>query len=163
MRWVRRAFLVSLIIFSASCRADQPIDCIAANREIFDCFDADPSALREGRYDQCIPHSQSLTISGVWVSDFEWNQFHEDSGEPSRGTKLQDFKRFIEVLPELAITDDEMDVGDGAVIGRITFVGRRPLCRPYLGSSWIMVDRVLSWDVLETGQSGSITYGADGN
>lgn len=162
---VQRATILSLSLFVVSCSAGQPIDCVQANRDVFDCFEANPSALEEGRYDRCIPHSRALTITGIWVSDFEWNQFHEDGGELPTDLELDDFKRYVEILPELTSSDalSEIDGDGGSVIGRIRFIGRRPLCSPYPGSASILVDRVLSWETLETGPSGSITYGPDAN
>lgn len=165
MLWVQRATILSLSFFVVSCGADQPIDCVQADRDVFDCFEANPSALDEGRYDRCIPHSKALSITGIWVSDLEWNQFHEDGGELPTDVKLSDFKRYVGILPELTRSDalGEINGSGGAVIGRIRFIGRRPLCSPYLSSAWIMVDRVLSWEPLETGPSGSITNGPHTN
>ena len=119
--------------------------------------------LAESRLDLCIPHSESLLLTGIWVTDFEWNQFHEDGGEPVKGSELRAYKRYVDTLPELYGRDalGEIDTGDGAAIIRIRFIGRRPLCSPLSDSESIIVDRVLSWEAIETGPAESITYGPD--
>lgn len=160
-RW-RSAAAIGLLYFAASCRADQPTDCIQANREVFSCVDGNQSVQKDGRFDLCIPHSEAFTTTGVWVSDFEWNVFHEDDGF-SRKLNVDNYKRYLAELPELrgAASLSEISARHGAIVGRITFVGRRPLCNPYYDRPSIFVDRILSWKVLSTGPSGSITYGPD--
>ena len=160
-RW-RAAAVIGMLYLMASCRADQPIDCIQANRNIFTCVDGNPSVLDEGRFDLCIPHSEPIKVTGVWVSDFEWNMFHEDDGS-SRNSKIGDYERYSNVLPALRGSKKLSEIADRseAIIGRITFVGRRPLCNPLSEPPSIFVDRILSWKVLKTGPSGSITYGPE--
>lgn len=160
-RW-RGAAVIGLLYLAASCRADQPVDCIQANRDIFSCVDGNPSVLEEGRLDICIPHSEPIKVTGVWVSDFEWNVFHEDDGS-SRNSKIGKYESYLAELPELHGDKKLSEIGarNGAIIGRITFIGRRPLCNPYYGRPSILVDRVMSWKVIKTGPSGSITYNSE--
>jgi hypothetical protein len=159
----RRAAILGMLFFAVSCRVDQPIDCIQSNRDFFSCAEDNLSMLERGRFDLCIPHSVPLRITGIWVADFEWNVFHEDDGHQPPNTGIGDYKRYLDVLPELRGSEafSDLGLGDGSVIGRITFVGRRPLCSPIRDRPSIMVDRILSWEVLETGPSGSITYGPE--
>ena len=172
-KWMPRRLIVlaattSLMI--ASCGSDPQIetgaaiDCAKANREFFDCAEANPEMVEESRWDICLPHSEPLLLAGVWVTDFEWNQFHEDAGQMPNGQSVKDYRRYIETLPELSGTAlRAIDIGEGAAIVRVRFEGRRRLCNPYPDFDRILVDRVISWDVISSESSGSIAYGSEAN
>lgn len=162
MRPVRSWTIFAALLLTSSCKDKALIDCAAANREIYDCINANPAFLNQAQLDLCIPYSEGLLLEGVWVTDFEWNQFHEDDGLSAPGEAPVNYKRYIDILPRLnGAALREIDSGGGAAVTRIRFEGRRPLCKPVLGSDDIIVDRVLSWEVLEVGPVNSITYGPD--
>ncbi len=167
LRYLRSASALSALLIGASCGvgepADEPIDCPTANRQIFECVEANRAAVEQGEWDLCIPHSESLLLTGIWVTDFEWNQFHEDGGEARTFDDLDDYKRYSDWTPQLYGPEPlgEIDKGEGAAIGRIEFIGRRRLCNPYPDAPRIMVDQVISWETIETSPRNSITEGAD--
>jgi len=167
LRCLRSASALTVLLIATSCSvnapADEPVDCPAANRQIFECVEANRAAVEAGQWDLCIPHSESLLLTGIWVTDFEWNQFHEDGGETRTFDDLNDYKRYSDLAPQLygPVPLGEIDKGDGAAIGRIEFIGRLPLCSPFPDFPRIKVDRVISWEILETSPRNSITYGPD--
>ena len=166
-RLLRPASALVALLIAASCGAgkpaDEPVDCPTANRQIFECVEANRAAVEAGQWDLCIPHSESLLLTGIWVTDFEWNQFHEDDGEIPPQKSLDDYQRYDTWAPQLFGPESlgEIEKGEGAAIGRIKFIGRRPLCSPYRDFPRIAVDRVISWEILETKPRNSITYGPD--
>ncbi|RPF71261.1 hypothetical protein [Aurantiacibacter spongiae] len=144
----------------SACGSEAPLDCAKADAAFSACFDENAHRSLDERFETCILHSRQLLLSGVWVTDFEWNQFHEDVDRSQKGGWDESHLRFGENLPQLAGPGlRDVDTGDGAAITRNTFVGRRRLCDPYPDFDRLTVDRVVSWQVLARGEEGAITYG----
>lgn len=144
--------LMSAAISVAACEQDKPIDCREVYRELDACVETVLSEANDADFaiDQCLPYSEPITITGLFVEDFEYNVFLE--GPYAHQTDPWEIPLFETKL--LWGRERERHEGpDGkklATVSRVTFEGRRPLCKALPDEQWIIVDRLIEEEIVRS-------------
>ena len=132
----------------AACGQSEALDCREAYRELDACAEKVLAGGGEFQWDQCLPYSAPLIITGLFAHDFEYNVFLEgpyaDQRDPWE-TPL--------FASKLAWDHDLHKGADGkqlATVSRVTFEGRRPLCLALPDEQWIIVDRLIEEEVVQS-------------
>ena len=142
------AFVPSAAALLAACAQDAPVDCPEYFTNVDECVDQATKDDDGFTWDECLPYSEPTVIVGLFAQDFEHNVFWEGPNadleevwsHPYPATRLQ-------LDRPLKADAEGMQL---ATITRLRFVGRRPLCIVTTGESWLMVDEILSEEVIET-------------
>ena len=140
--------LVASTLWVAACGQNKPLDCREVYRELDVCFEQEMSAGGQLKLDKCLPYSDPVTITGLYAHDFEYNVFLEgpyaDQQDPWE----------VPLFTSKLLWDHDLHKGaDGkhlATVSRVTFEGRRPLCLALPDEQWIIVDRLIEEEVVQS-------------
>jgi len=127
---VRALLLIWLSVALGACQKEQPLDCSKMIlRNVDSCFQKNRSKGEAASLVACLPFSERLKTSGIWVVGFEKNDFFEGWGarlppadiiwNQSTGASL--------------VVDDELQkkvapIGPHTYALQVDIVGRRALC-----------------------------------
>ena len=145
---MKRSLAFLLIFTLSACENGTPVDCRAVYRKIPQCLDRAASDGSKFRWDECIPYSRHVIISGVWASAFEFNEFREGAfADQSDPWHVADVSTRLDLDRPAHKNAAGENIG---TVSQISFIGRRPLCVVTPEESWLIVDRVLSEEVIAT-------------
>ncbi len=138
--------LSSLIL--AGCAPAQPLDCKAVARQMLQC-----TANKGGQtsFFECQPYSKSQRIKGTFAYDFEFNEFYE-----GRKISADHAWQFPERSTKLLIGKPlHLDANGNPkeIVTYLVFEGRRPLCDLIPEERWLIVDRIISEELIRARQS----------
>ena len=148
MDWTKVIVLAAASV-ATSCGTSQSakpaIDCETFFKALDDCTASADAAFK---WDTCLPYSEAAITTGLYVIDFEYDAFFEgpyaDTRDPwvmpSTRTRLH-----IDLPPQTSEDGEKQ-----ATIYSLTAKVRRPLCEPLSTERWLVVDEIISSEVVAT-------------
>ena len=131
-----------------ACSDERPVDCKVLRDEAFACMDrtAETGERNVGAiFDECVPMSEPQRFTGTWVTDFEFNQFHEGQVLPAE--EAWQHQDATDRLWGDALERHASD--NSAYVMEVEFVGRYPLCNLTEPGRDIIVDDLIHARTIE--------------
>jgi hypothetical protein len=122
--------LLGLLLALGACQKEQPLDCIKMDLQNLDrCFEQNRAEGEPASLVACLPFSEPLVTTGIWVVGFEKNDFFEGWGRRVPPAELL----WTEATGASLIVDDQVrekiaPVGPEIYALQVDVVGRRALC-----------------------------------
>jgi hypothetical protein len=127
---MRPLSLIALLVSLGACQKEQPLDCMNVDLQSeHDCFEQNRAKGERASLLACLPFSEPLMTTGIWVVGFEKNDFFEGFG---KHLPAADFL-WTEGTGASLIVDDDVrrriaPVGPKIHALQVDVVGRRALC-----------------------------------
>ena len=143
-----QAALPCAALVLGACAREKQNDC-PTEQELQQCIDRVAAKGQTFSWDSCLPYSEPSQITGIHIRDFEQNVFLEGA----TAVPAQPWSTFPVPHVKLDLERPARTDAEGrklATVSRLRFTGRRPLCVATPEESWLMVDKVLSEEIIES-------------
>ena len=136
----RTALLIVGVL--TACSDERPVDCEVLRDQAIACMDrvaGSGERNSDAIFEECVPMSEPQRFTGTWVTDFEFNEFHE-------GQVLSAEEAWQHTDPTDRLWGDAVEgyaSDNSANVMEVEFHGRYPLCNLTEPGRDIVVDDLI--------------------
>lgn len=126
---MRALSLIALLVAAGACHKEQPLDCTKTDLQSVDrCFEHNRAKGEPATLVACLPFSEPLVTTGIWVVGFEKNDFFEGWGKRGPPGDLWTGGTGASLILDEKTRERIAPVGPEIHAFEVDVVGRRALC-----------------------------------